>query len=211
MISEAINTKSSIQNSAMITEEEDNWFKDFRPAHQNYNQPTPPRIRKWEIRLPEQEFLKWRSTLEDWWLLFDGALKGNPGRAGGGGILLEPNGSTKLSFAWGLGIASNNQAEFLALWQGINQVLKMGINKVNMVGDSKQVVDAINLKKPPKDMRLAQLYKKIFILLEQLEEYKVYHVLRTLNGDADKEANQGSLQNKGQLKINGEISHHPIP
>ena len=161
--------------------------------------------------MPEQEFLKWRSTLDEWWLLFDGASKGNPGRAGGGGILLEPNGSIKLSFAWGLGFASNNQVEFLALWQGLNQVLKLGIKEVNIVGDSKQVVDAINLNKPPKDMRLAQLYKKILILLEQLNEYKFYHVLKMLNGDADKEANQGSLQNKGQLKINGETSHHPIP
>jgi ribonuclease HI len=211
MISEAINAKPSIQNSATITEEEENWLKEFRPTHQNNNQSIPPRIRNWEIRLSEQEFLKWRSTLDDWWLLFDGASKGNPGRAGGGGILLEPNGSINLSLAWGLGFASNNQAEFLALWQGLTQVLKLGIKEVKIVGDSKQVVDAINLNKPPKDMRLDQLYKKILILLEQLNEYKVYHVLRTLNGDADKEANQGSLQNKGQLKINGEISHHPIP
>jgi ribonuclease HI len=211
MISEAINAKPSIRNSATITEEEANWLKNFKSAHQNNNQPIPPRTRNWEIRLPEQEFLRWRSTLDDWWLLFDGASKGNPGRAGGGGTLLEPNGATKLSFAWGLGFATNNQAEYLALWQGLNQVLKLGIKEVKIAGDSKQVVDAINLNKPPKDMRLAQLYKKILILLEQLKEYKIYHVLRTLNGDADKEANLGSLQNKGQLKINGTTSHHPIP
>jgi len=60
-------------------------------------------------------------------------------------------------------------------------------------------------------MRLAQLYKKICILLDQLQEYKVYHVLRTLNGDADKEANRGSMQIKGQIKINEVISLHPIP
>jgi hypothetical protein len=60
-------------------------------------------------------------------------------------------------------------------------------------------------------MRLAQLYKKICILLDQLQEYKVYHVLRTLNADADKEANRGSLQIKGQITINEVISLHPIP
>jgi ribonuclease HI/exonuclease III len=211
MISEAINARPSVQNSAPTTKEEDNWIKVFRPTCQNHNQSTPPKLRKWEIRLPEQEFLKWRSSLEDWWLLFDGASKGNPGEAGGGGILLEPNGSTKLTYAWGLGYASNNQAEFLALWQGINQALKLGINKIKIAGDSKQVIDAINLNKPPMDMRLAQLHKKICILLDQIQEYKVYHVLRDLNRDADKEANRGSLQIKGQIIINEEISFYPIP
>jgi len=211
MISEAINARPSVQNSAPTTKEEDNWIKVFRPTCQNHNQSTPPKLRKWEIRLPEQEFLRWRSSLEDWWLLFDGASKGNPGEAGGGGILLEPNGSTKLTFAWGLGHATNNQAEFLALWQGINQALKLGINKIKIVGDSKQVIDAINLKKPPKDMRLAQLHKKICILLDQIKEYKVYHVLRDLNRDADNEANRGSQQSKGQFIINEKISFYLIP
>jgi ribonuclease HI len=183
----------------------------FRPALQTHNQIIPPRHRKWEIRLPEQEFLKWRASLDDWWLLFDGASKGNPGRAGGGGILLEPNGTLNLSFAWGLGYASNNQAEYLALWKGLNQVLLLGINEIKIAGDSKQIVDAINLNKPPKDMRLAQLYKRIRILLDQLKAYKVYHVLRMLNADADKEANRGSLLHQGQLQINEIISHHPIP
>jgi hypothetical protein len=120
MISEAINAKTTIQNSATLSEEEVIWLKEYNPTHQSHNQSTPPKNRNWEIRMMEQEFLKWRSSLDEWWLLFDGASKGNPGRAGGGGILLEPTGSIKLSFAWGLGFASNNHAEFLALWQGLN-------------------------------------------------------------------------------------------
>jgi ribonuclease HI len=77
--------------------------------------------------MEEQEFLKWRSSINEWCLFFDGVSKGNPGQAGGGGIILEPSGTIHLSYAWGLGYASNNQAEFLALWQGLIQVLKMGI------------------------------------------------------------------------------------
>jgi len=211
MISEAINAKPSVQNSAPTTKEEDNWIKVFRPTCQNHTQSTPSKLRKWEIRLPEQEFLRWRSSLEDWWLQFDGASKGNPGKAEGGGILIDPYGSTKLSYAWGLGHAYNNQAEFLALWQGLNQALKLGINKINIAGDSKQVIDAINLNKPPKDMCLAQLHKKIRILLDKFQDYKVYHVLRDLNRDADKEANKGSTHTKGQIQINEEISYYPIP
>jgi len=161
MISEAINARPSVQNSALTTIEEDNWIKVFRPTRQNHTQSPAPNLRNWEIRLPEQEFLRWRSSLEEWWLQFDGASKCNPGEAGAGGVLTDANGSTKLSYAWGLGHASNNQAEFLALWQGLNQAHKLGIIKLNIAGDSKQVIDAINLNKIPKDMCLAQIYKKI--------------------------------------------------
>lgn len=211
MISEAINARPSVQNSASTTKEEDNWIKVFRPTCQNHTQSPASKLRKWEIRLPEQEFLRWRSSLEEWWLQFDGASKGNPGEAGGGGVLTDANGSTKLSYAWGLGNASNNQAEFLALWQGLNQALKLRINKINIARDSKQVIDAINLNKTPKDMCLAQIHKKIRILLDKFQVYKVYHVLRDLNRDADKEANMGSTQAKGQIQINEEISYNPIP
>lgn len=161
--------------------------------------------------MEEQEFLKWRSSLDEWCLFFDGASKGNPGQAGGGGIILEPTGKLHWSYAWGLGYASNNQAEFLALWQGLTQVLKMGIQKIMIFGDSKQVVDALNTKKIPKNINLAQVYKKTLLLLAQLREYKFYHVLRSLNGQADKEANCGTFLSKGHLKVNGEASHHTIP
>jgi hypothetical protein len=73
------------------------------------------------------------------------------------------------------------------------------------------VVDALNSKNIPKDINLSQLYKKILLLLAQLREFKIYHVLRSLNGQADKEANHGTLLRKSHLNVNGGAFHHPIP
>jgi hypothetical protein len=78
-------------------------------------------------------------------------------------------------------------------------------------GDSKQVVDVLNPKKSPKDINLAQLYKKILLLLEQIKDYKFFYVLRSLNGQADKEANSGTLLSKAHLTVNGGASNHSIP
>lgn len=39
------------------------------------------------------------------------------GATGGGGILIDPDGLTELSYSWGLGVDTNNIAEALALWQ----------------------------------------------------------------------------------------------
>jgi len=63
----------------------------------------------------------------------------------------------------------------------------------------------------PKNINLAQLYKKILLLLAQLRKYKSYHVLRSLNGQVDKEANHGTLLSKSHLNVNGGASYHTIP
>ena len=66
--------------------------------------------------MEEVEFLNWRLSLQVHCLFFDGASKGNPGPSGGGGVILMPSGSIQSSFDWGLGVKSNNFAEFHALW-----------------------------------------------------------------------------------------------
>ena len=51
--------------------------------------------------------------------MVDGASKGKPGKAGGGGVLFDPDGNLIMFFAWELGQLSNNSVEYLALWQGL--------------------------------------------------------------------------------------------
>ena len=58
--------------------------------------------------MEKQEFLDWRKSLRKHNLFFDGAAKANPGAIGGGGILLDPDGVTILSYSWGLGVDTNN-------------------------------------------------------------------------------------------------------
>ena len=63
----------------------------------------------------------------------------------------------------------------------------------------------------PKDINLAQIYRKILLLLSHFSSVKAFHVLRNLNGPADAEANWGTRLNKSQLIINGESSIVMIP
>jgi ribonuclease HI/exonuclease III len=211
LLSEALKGKANLRNSVPLTGEEENWIKEFITNNSgNTLIPLTP-IRSWEIRLEEQEFLLWRATLNEWCLFFDGASKGNPGQAGGGGIILDPSGIIHTVYAWGLGHATNNQAEFLALWQGLRQALNLGIESIRIFGDSKQVLETLILKKTPKDCSLAQLYRKSAILLSQFKDSQIHHVLRNLNGQADAQANIGSFLSKGRLKVNEETYSHAIP
>ena len=161
--------------------------------------------------MDEQEFIKWRSALDDWCLFFDGASKGNPGQAGGGGILFEPSSKLHLTYAWGLGYTSNNHAEYLALWQGLKQAGKLNIQKLTILGDSRLIVKVLHTKKVPTDIKLSQTHRKFLLLLLHFRTYKVYHVLRNLNSLADAEANRGTLLSKSQLMVNDETSYHSFP
>jgi ribonuclease HI len=73
--------------------------------------------------MEEQEFEEWKREENKYILCFDEASKGNLGVEGGGGILVGPNGLSEIRFSWGLGIETNNIAEALALWQGLNQAI----------------------------------------------------------------------------------------
>ena len=137
--------------------------------------------------------------LNEWCLFFDGASKGNPGQAGGGGIIFEPTGKIHLSYAWGLGHASNNQAEILVLWKGLIQARNLNIQKINIFGDSKLIIKAVHTKKIPSDIHLGQIFRKVSLLLSHFRIYKAQHVLRNLNSLADAEANQGVLLTKTRL------------
>ena len=37
----------------------------------------------------------------------------------GEGVIMDPGGTIETSFAWGLGVFSNNQAKDYALWKGL--------------------------------------------------------------------------------------------
>ena len=211
MLSEALNSKPETSNTATLSADEECWVKEYYPNLQSKETNKPLQKANWEIRLEEQDFIKWRSSLDEWCLFFDGASKGNPGQAGGGGIILEPSAKLQLSYAWGLGIASNNQAEYLALWQGLNQARKLNIQKLTIFGDSRLIIKALYTKKVPTDINLAQTYRKILLLLSHFRIYKAHHVLRNLNSLADAEANRGTLLNKSQLIVNGESSNSVLP
>ena len=141
-------------------------------------------------------------------------LERNPDQAGGGGgggIILDPTGTHVLSYAWGLGLTSNNQAEYLALWQGLNQARKLNIQKLTIFGDSRLIVKALHTKKIPMDISLAHTHRKVLLMLKHFRTHKAYHVLRNLNNLADAEANHGTILSKSQLIVNGEISNHSLP
>ena len=111
---EDLEAKALLRNARDLDGEEDQWLNELVPDNQLRPTPKPSLSFAWEIRLEEQEFIKWRSSLEDHCLFFDGASKGNPGVVGGGGVIISSNGSRAINLSWGLGQETNNKEEALA-------------------------------------------------------------------------------------------------
>ena len=161
--------------------------------------------------MEEDEFINWRCSLGVHCLFFDGASKGNPGPSGGGGVILFPSGSTRSSFAWGLGVESNNFAEFYALWQGLRQAIRLNIWKISVFGDSRIVVQAIRTKYRPTSLPMKRIFQKKLILAGKFQSISFFHILRHLNSIADLEANPATLLSRGTITKNETESFCTIP
>ena len=166
----------------------------------------PPTLADWEIRMEEAEFLNWRLSRQVHSLFFDGASKGNPGPSGGGGMILLPSGSIHSSFAWGLGVESNNFVEYHALWQGLRQAISLNIRNILVFGDSKMVIQAMRSKSSPPSIHMKRIAQKIQILICKFQTISFFHVLRHLNKEADLEANHATLLSRSIISINGHVS-----
>jgi ribonuclease HI len=64
--------------------------------------------------------------------------------AGVGGVIYDPKGKQESAYAWGLGIATNNQIEAYALLQGLSIIISLGIRELVVLGDSRIVIKSLN-------------------------------------------------------------------
>ena len=92
-----------------------------------------------------------------------------------GGILLDPGGQMEQRFAWGLGSRTNNEAEWMALLQGLQLIRDKKLRKVLIFGDSRHVIYKLINGYPTGAIKCRRLYKKAKLLMSQ--SFEVFHIL----------------------------------
>ncbi len=129
-------------------------------------------------------------------LFSDGGARGNPGPAGIGWILFDPQSQVVALESKYLGEATNNIAEYGALLDAIEYVVKSNKNtKTKKISeiichlDSELVVKQLRGEYKVKNADLKEKYIRIKELLLELEEVKFKHVRREKNKLADKLVN----------------------
>jgi ribonuclease HI len=119
-------------------------------------------------------------------MFFDGASKGNPGKAGCGAVLYQNNEIIWKGHKY-LGIATNNVAEYNGLILGLEQAKEMKINELIIKGDSKLVIEQMKGNYKVKAPHLIPLYKRAKELEPMMVTYE--YIPRKENAIADQLAN----------------------
>ncbi|CDY60797.1 BnaC05g50790D [Brassica napus] len=120
---------------------------------------------------------------------FDGASKGNPGLSGAAAVLKTEDGSLICKVRQGLGIATNNAAEYHGLILGLKHAIERGYKKIKVKGDSKLICMQIKGKWKVNNEVLSKLHEEAKQLTNECISFEISHVLRNLNSAADEQAN----------------------
>ena len=118
----------------------------------------------------------------------DGASRSNPGEAAIG-VSIQIDGKEIHTISRSIGIASNNEAEYLALNSALEYCLKNDFMNLEIFLDSKLVVEQVNGNFKVKSNNLKPLRNKILEHIEKLEFVNISHVYREHNKRADELAN----------------------
>jgi ribonuclease HI len=130
----------------------------------------------------------------------DGGARGNPGPAGYGVSIQSPDGVVLDQLHGGLGIATNNIAEYNGLLAALQWALDHDARRVHIRADSELLVRQMRGEYRVKNPGLQALYVRARLLTMQLEDVKFEHVRREFNKEADRLSNVGMDEAETQLK-----------
>lgn len=121
----------------------------------------------------------------------DGGARGNPGPAGYGVHIEGPDGAIVDELHGGLGIATNNVAEYNGLLAALEWAVTHKQPRVRIRADSELLVKQMQGEYRVKNPGLQPLYARARLLVKQLDDVKFEHVRRELNKEADRLSNLG--------------------
>lgn len=125
-----------------------------------------------------------------WIAHIDGGSRGNPGPAAAGVAIHDEGGTLVLAAGFYVGRATNNFAEYSGLLRALDLLAAAKARRVEIVSDSELLVRQINGQYKVKSADLKPLFDDAKYLLSEFEAWKVRHVLREKNKEADGLANK---------------------
>jgi ribonuclease HI len=121
----------------------------------------------------------------------DGGARGNPGPAGYGVRIETPDGALVDELHGGLGVATNNVAEYNGLLAALQWALDHRETRVQIRADSELLVKQMRGEYRVKNPGLQPLHARARLLVNQLDQVKFEHVRREFNKEADRLSNLG--------------------
>ncbi|OMO62830.1 reverse transcriptase [Corchorus capsularis] len=160
----------------------ENLFRFPDVAVVKHNKAKVPRCLTWER--PTSGFLKFN---------VDGASKGKPGPAGIGGILRDENGRVCMEFSKSTGIMELNEDKVCAIREGLLVFCaSRWVESHGLIVESDSSIAVKWVENPDESpWRLRKWINHICLLKRNFSSFKVCHIFREANHDADVLAKEG--------------------
>ena len=125
------------------------------------------------------------TTLKKVILYSDGGSRGNPGPSAAAFVVMNEREEVISDGGSYLGVTTNNQAEYQAVFFGIKKASELGVDVVDFRLDSNLVVNQLNGVYKIKNRDLWPIHEQIKLLLPRFKKVTFSHVRREFNQLAD--------------------------
>ena len=105
--------------------------------------------------------------------------------------ITDEDGEVVAEVAEGIGVATNNVAEYTAAIRGLERARELGANHVLLRSDSRLLIEQLAGRWKVKNPTLQRLHQEARSLIREFEQVRFEHVRRERNVEADALANRG--------------------
>jgi ribonuclease HI len=127
----------------------------------------------------------------------DGGSRGNPGPAAYGVVIRDPKGEIVARLKKYIGRMTNNVAEYYGLIAALDYVESQGIRSLRIESDSELLVKQMKGLYKVRSEELAPLFERAKKMSAALDSFRIDHVYREHNREADALANQAMDEVEG--------------
>ena len=127
----------------------------------------------------------------------DGGSRGNPGPAAYGVLIRDAKGETVARLKKYIGRMTNNVAEYYGLIAALDYVEAQGIRALRIESDSELLVKQMKGLYKVRSPELAPLYERARKMAAALDSFRIDHVYREHNREADALANEAMDEVEG--------------
>jgi len=128
----------------------------------------------------------------------DGGSRGNPGPASYGVVIRDPRGEIVAKLKKYIGRSTNNVAEYYGLIAALDYAQQHGVRALRVESDSELLVRQMRGQYKVKSADLRPLFERARKMAASLASFKIDHVYREQNAQADALANEALDETSGR-------------
>jgi len=136
----------------------------------------------------------------------DGGSRGNPGPASYGVIIRDPRGEVVAKLKKYIGRSTNNVAEYYGLIAALDYAQQHGIRALRVESDSELLVRQMSGQYKVKSSELKPLFERARKMAQTFASFKIDHVYREQNAEADALANEALDETSGRPSVPSKLS-----